>query len=237
MPSKTIFKRVAVVGCIALVFGGVFLLRPVQAQTTSPTFLITWTTTGSYIPSFYQGKALPTYGSKITASLELISPQGKVLNLSGQTIYWYVDDMLVGGGAGVQQVTFPPIGDAPNAVDLRVTLPNYNGAFLVHEINIPMVLPKAVIYAPYPGGQFSQNPVSVQALPYFFNIADPSALSYSWSVNGQSGSNAENPETAEITLPQGTTSGTGVTATLTITNPNDSTVATANADLTYQEQL
>ena len=233
-----ILKKVMVVGFFGLILSAIFLLKPAQAQTAaSPTFLITWTTTGSYIPSFYHGKALPTYGSKITASLELISPQGKVLNLSGQTIYWYVDDMLVGGGAGVQEVTFPPIGDAPNTVDLRVTLPNYNGAFLVHEINIPMVLPKAAIYAPYPGGQFSQNPVSVQALPYFFNISDPSGLSYGWSVNGQSGSNAENPETAEITLPQGTPSGTGVTATLTITNPKDSTVATANVNLTYQEQL
>jgi len=225
-------------GVFALTLGGIFLLAPVHAQTTaSPTFLITWKTTGSYIPSFYEGKALPTYGSKITASLELISPQGKVLDLSEKTIYWYVDDMLVGGGTGVQQATFPPIGNAPNTVNVRVTIPNYNGAFLDHAINVPMVLPKAVIYAPYPGGDFSQNPISVQALPYFFNIADPSNLSYAWSVNGQSGSNTENPETADVTLPQGTPSGTGVTTALTITNPKDSTVATADANLNYQSQL
>ena len=178
---------------IALVSGGTLLSAAptAHAQTaSSPTFLITWKTTGSYIPSFYTGKALPTYGSKITASLELVSSQGNVLDLSGKTIYWYVNDTLVGGGAGVQQVTFPPIGDAPNTENLRVTIPNYNGSYLIHAINIPMVMPEAVIYAPYPNGQFTQNPVAIQAIPYFFNIADPSGLSYAWSVNDQSGQNA-----------------------------------------------
>jgi hypothetical protein len=241
MFSRTVFKKMAIAGFIAIVLAdGAFLLiaPPAHAQTaSSPTFLITWKTTGSYIPSFYIGKALPTYGSKITASLELVSPQGNILNLSGQTIYWYVNDTLVGGGVGVQQVTFPPIGDAPNTANLRVTLPNYNGAYLVHAINIPMVLPEVVIYAPYSNGQFTQNPLTLQAIPYFFNIADPSGLSYAWSVNGQAGSNAENPEMAQVTLPQGTQSGTGVNASLSVENPNDSTIATASANLIYESQL
>lgn len=249
MFSRIVLKKTAAAGSLVLIFavaGAAFYSlstpTPAHAQTaasgaSSPTFLITWKTTGSYIPSFYIGKALPTYGSQITASLELVSPQGKILDLSGQTIYWYVNDTLVGGGPGVQSVTFPPVGDAPNTMNLRVTLPNYNGAYLIHAIAVPMVLPQAAIYAPYPNGQFTQNPVAVQAIPYFFNIADPSGLSYSWSVNGQTGSNAENPEMAEITLPQGTQSGTSIATSLTIENPNDSTVATANTNLTYESQL
>lgn len=241
MPPRTILKGAVLVGVFACVLGAFALFvpaAPARAQTTaSPTFLITWKTTGSYIPSFYTGKALPTYGSQITASLVLISSQGKMLNLSGQTIYWYVNDNLVGGGTGVQQVTFPPVGDAPNTMNLRVTIPNYNGSYLIHAINIPMVMPEAVIYAPYPGGQFTQNPLTLQALPYFFNVSDPSGLSYAWSVNGQAGSNTESPETAEVTLPQGVPSGTGVDVSLTLQNSRDSTVATANANLTYESQL
>lgn len=198
---------------------------------------MTWETSGSYIPSFYQGKALPTYGSNITASLELVSPQGKLINISGQTIYWYLNDNLVGGGTGVQQVTFSPVGQAPNLLNLRVELPSYNGAYLVHAITIPMVLPEAVIYAPYPGGQFSQNPVTVTALPYFFNVTSPNDLSFSWSVNGQTGSNTENPEEADITLPSGTQSGTALAVSLGVKNPNDSTVGTASVNLTYESQL
>ena len=244
MSSQTILRKAAAIGFLAItlvILGAFISSKPAHAQTSasasSPWFLITWKTTGSYIPSFYLGKALPTYGSNITASLELISPQGQILDLSQQTIYWYEDDNLVGGGVGVQSATFPPIGDAPNTVNLRVTIPNYNGAYLVHAINIPMVLPEAVLYAPYPNGQFSQNPISVTAIPYFFNISDPSKLSYTWSVNGQNGSNAENPEVAQITLPQGTPSGTGVDVSLSLGNPNDSTVATASANLTYENQL
>lgn len=229
------------IAAIAFVFASFLCITPAHAQSTaaasSPTFLISWKTTGSYIPSFYIGKALPTYGSQITASLELVSPQGKILNLSGQTIYWYVNDTLVGGGPGVQSVTFPPVGDAPNTMNLRVTLPNYNGSYLIHAVNVPMVMPEAVIYAPYPNGQFVQNPVGVQALPYFFNVTDPSGLSYSWSVNGQSGQNTENPEVADISIPQGTQSGTSIAASLTVENPDDSTAATANVTLTYETQL
>lgn len=238
MPSRTIFRKEALAGIFVLLLGAFLSLKQVNAQSaSSPQFLITWKTTGSYIPSFYQGKALPTYGSNITASLELISPQGKIINLNGQTIYWYLNDNLVGGGVGVQRATFSPLGEAPSFLNLRVTLPNYNGAYLIHTINIPMVLPEAVILAPYPNGQFSQNPVTVTALPYFFNVPSPSDLSFLWSVNGQNGSNAENPETAQITLPQGTQSGTSLAVSLSVENPNDSTIGTASQNLTYENQL
>lgn len=226
------------VGAIAIVSIFLFSLNHASAQTaSSPQFLLTWNATGSYIPSSYQGKALPTYGSKITASLTLVSAGGQILDLSQQTIYWYLDDTLIGGGVGVQKVTFSPVGEAPNSEDLRVTIPSYNGNYLVHEIQIPMVLPVAVILAPYPNGQFSQNPVTVSALPYFFNIPSASGLSYSWSVNGQAGTSAENPESAEVTLPAGTQPGTGLAVSLSIENPSDSTIGTASANLTYENQL
>lgn len=227
-------------GLLAFVLGFGMLVSPKHAlaqSASSPTFLVTWKATGSYIPPLYQGKALPSYGSMITASVALISPQGKVLNLNGQTIYWYLNDALIGGGSGVQQVTFPPVGDAPNLETLRVTLPNYNGAFLVHQVTIPMVQPQVVLFAPYPNDQFSQNPITVSAFPYFFNISDPSTLSYSWSVNGEQGSNAENPEEVQVTLPQGTQSGTNLAVSLSVENPGDSTIGTATANLTYENQL
>jgi hypothetical protein len=77
----------------------------------------------------------------------------------------------------------------------------------------------------------------VQALPYFFNVPNEGNLTYAWSVNNQNGSNAENPESAQITLPQGTPAGTSLDVSLTVTNPNDSTVGTASENLTYESQL
>jgi len=238
MMPKTIFGKAALLGgLLVLLFGfGAFItLRHASAQ-TAPQFLITWKTTGSYTPSFYQGKALPTYGSNITASLELVS-QGKLIDLSQQNIYWYTNDVLVGGGTGTQQVTFPPLGEAPNSMTLRVTLPNYSSGYLIHEVQIPMVEPVAVLYAPYPNGQFSGNPLTIEAIPYFFNVPSASNLTYSWSVNDQSGPSAENPESAVITLPQGAQSGTALDVSLSITNPNDSTVGTASGNFTYESHL
>jgi hypothetical protein len=208
-----------------------------QAQTVSnPDFLITWKTSGSNIPSFYVGKALPTYGSQITASLELVSG-GKILNLSGQTIYWYLNDTLIGGGSGVQQVTFPPFGAPPSVLDLRVVLPNYNGSYFEHSIQIPMVNAEVVMYAPYPNGQFSNNPLTLTAIPYFFDVTDATKLSYTWTVNGITGTSAENPQQAQITLPQGTTSGASVSVSVSAENNIDSTIAAASENLTYQSQL
>ncbi len=214
------------------------LLSAHFAFAATPQVLITWKTSGSYIPSSYPGKALPTYGSTITASLEIIS-DGKLVDLSGQTIYWYLNntDTLLGGGVGVQSISFPPLGQPPNVTTLEVELPFYPSGFLLRTIDIPMVQPQVVVDAPYPAGQFSSNPVTVTAIPYFFNTASPSNLSYAWTVNNQSGSNTENPNVAQITLPQGTAAGTSFIASVTVQNSNDSTQATASANLTYQPTL
>jgi hypothetical protein len=207
-----------------------------RVQAAGPQFLITWKTTGSYIPAAYPGKALPTYGSQVRASLMLVSG-GKVVNVSGQIIYWYLNGTLLGGGVGAQTISFPPLGNPPNAMTLEADLPNYNGSYLIQTINVPMVEPLAVINSPYPQGQFSQNPVTVTALPYFFTSPSPDTLSYSWSVNNQIGSNSENPEQAQITLPPGTAAGTSFGVTVTINNISPSTQETASTNLIYQPTL
>jgi hypothetical protein len=214
-----------------------FSLKSASAQTASPPqFLVTWKASNSYIPAFYQGKALPAPGSKITASLELIS-NGKILDISSQNIYWYVDEVLVGGGAGVQQVTFPPFGAPPSSLILEVDLPQYADGSLSHTINIPFVEPLAVIAAPYPNQEFSSNPLAVEGIPFFFNATSSDNLLFNWTVNGQTGSSAENPQVADITLPQGTQSGTNINISLSIKGIVGSTIATADQNLTFQNQL
>lgn len=237
MSARPIIKKEVL--CGLLIFSAIFFssLAGAHAQTaSSPQFLVTWKASGSYIPSFYQGKALPTLGSKITASVELIS-NGKLVNLSSQNIYWYEDEVLVGGGQGVQQVTFPPFGAPPSPLILDVELPQYSGGYLTHTVDIPFVNPVAVIDGPYPNAEFSTNPLVLQGFPYFFYVSSSSNLVYSWSVNGQAGTNTENPQVAEITLPQGTPGGTSVNVSLSIGASPGSTVATTNQNFTFQNQL
>lgn len=238
MLSRRILKYVALTGIIAGSLALTFIASPdrTHAQTSSgPQFLVTWKAINSNVPSFYMGKALPSYGSQILAEVTLVSG-GKIDDINQQTIYWYLNDTLIGGGIGVTKVTFVPFGTPPNSLTLKVELPSYNGMDLVHEIQLPFVDPVAVIAAPYPGGNFSSNPVAVTALPYFFPLA-PSDLSYTWAVNGKTGSNAESPESAEITLPQGTPSGTGITVSLAVANQSGSVIADAQSTLTYNSQL
>ncbi len=241
MSLRHIIRRLALAGVAlcSLAIGVLYMPSPsAHAQNASGTqFLLTWKATNSYIPSFYQGKALPSYGSQITAALEVVLPDGTFANLSNQPIFWYVDGTVVGGGTGVQEVTFPPFGTPPSTLSLTVSLPQYPGGAREDKVNIPFVAPVAVIGAPYPAGQFSANPVSVTAYPYYFGVASPSSLSYSWAVNGQTGTSAENPEVANVSLPQGTPSGTSVDISLTIQGVAASTAATANQTLTYQSQL
>jgi hypothetical protein len=236
MVSSPIFKKAVSLGFF--VFSLIFLLsfRQAIAQVTPPQFFVSWKVAGSYIPSFYQGKALPTYGTPITASFEIVSG-GKIVNVHSQTVYWYLNDNLIGSGTGLQQVTFQPTGQAPNSLVLKVELPDYPSGIAIHTIQIPMVLPVAVIYAPYPNGTFSQNPLTLNAFPYFFKISDASDLSYKWTVNGQTGANAENPEEAQISLPQDAQSGATIAVSLNVQNPNDSTAAAASENLIYQSQL
>jgi hypothetical protein len=231
--KPTIFFIIGVTACF-----GVLLFVSVQTihAQTSPQFLVTWKASNSYIPSFYQGKALPSYGSRITASFELIS-NGNVVDLRSQTIYWYLDQILVGGGTGAQQVTFSPLGTPPDSLSLSIQLPSYNGSLLIHTVQIPFVNPGAVIYAPYPGNNFSANPLVLKAIPFFFNASSSNQLVYSWSVNSQTGSNTENPQEADIILPSGMSSGSSLDISLNIKNPLGSITASGEKSLTYQSQL
>lgn len=231
-------KKVAIFIVGSLFVASIFSVAPhAFAQTaSSPQFVITWKTSGSYVPSSYPDKALPTYGSQITASLQLFIG-GQLQNLANQTIYWYANNALLGGGVGAQQISFPPLGTPPSFFTLEVQIPSFNGNFLIHDVQVPMVNPIAVVYAPYPNGQTSANPINVQALPYFFNMTDPSTLSYAWQVNDQTGGNTENPQVLQISVPAGTPSGTNVAVSLTVQNAQDSTAATAETNLTYVTQL
>ena len=87
------------------------------------------------------------------------------------------------------------------------------------EISIPVVGPEVVIETPYPTGNFYGPTIKVVGVPYFFNVASPASLNFSWSVNGESPPNAENPEELNVTLNPDAPSGSTISIGLTINNP------------------
>lgn len=231
MFNKNIVGKLLV---FAVLVVGLFVLRGASslAQTTEPQFLITWQAK-SYAPPQYGGKVLPTAGSPIAASLEIVS-RGKLVDLSEQTIYWYLNDNFLRGGRGVQTVDFNASGNAPDVLELRVQLPNYRGDLLIKSIEIPVAAPEVVIEAPYPEANFQNTPVRVRGVPYFFNVLTPLALNFGWSVNGETPPNSENPSNLTVNLNQGAPSGSNLNIGLTIQNPgNIFESASKNIDLVF----
>ena len=211
------------------------LIKPVDAQSVQPQFLFSWRALNSYAPSFYKGKILPGSQSKIMASFELVAG-GKIINIANQSIYWYLDDTLIGGGTGTQQVTFSPFWTAPETENIRVEIPSYPSGYLIHQVTISIVTPSAVIDAPYPGGQFSETNATATALAYFFNT--PTAnLAFMWTLNGQSGKGAENPDILEINLPGKMSSGSTISISLQVQDSQNNQSANTSENLTYQSQL
>ena len=237
MQGRILWKFI-VSGAMALTMAAILLSFSVaRAQIAGePEFFMTWSASNSYAPGLYPDKILPNQSSQITASFELIA-NGKTVDVSNQVIYWYLNDNLLGGGLGVQHFTFTPRDEAPATEELKVDLPNYPGGILIHQIAVPIVQPTAVILAPYPGSQFSGNSLNLTALPYFFNASSVAPLSFSWTVNGQAVTSAENPTSLQISLPASTPAGYDVDVTLNVNNTVDNMSSNANTNLTYQPQL
>ncbi|MCL5004571.1 MAG: hypothetical protein M1170_01335, partial [Patescibacteria group bacterium] len=56
-------------------------------------FLTTWKADG-FVPAWYEGKILPSRGSRVSVSFELLK-NGKISDLSNVVVRWYVNDNLV----------------------------------------------------------------------------------------------------------------------------------------------
>ena len=229
-------KKVGFYGLISFFALAVIIFAfTVHAQTSlnqgQSQLVITWHASRSYIPPSYLGKALPNQSSQVTASVEAFTG-GARGDLSKVTVYWYLNDVLLGGGPGVRSMTFNLFGGG-GSQDLRVQATDYPAGLLTTSVSIPSVDPIVVIEAPYAGGFFNTNPLLVNAVPYFFNITSGSQLGFTWTVNDQTGSNTENPDQLQVTLPPGIQNGSTLSILLAATNAADGMSASDQKMLTY----
>lgn len=204
---------------------------PATAQQSTPWLMITWQAK-SYVPAWFQGKVFPTAHSQITASVELIDG-GNLVDLSKQKIYWYVNDQLISNSLGVQTIDFNAPALADNTIDLRAEVPSYKSPVL-KTIEIPVVQPEAVIEYPMPSNEFHSTPLSLRGWPFFFNVHKASQLAFSWTANGESSQNLENPETLVLNLNSDAPSGSSVNVSLTAKLPGSiSDIATVGMNLVF----
>jgi len=153
-------------------------------------FLTSWKA-DSFAPVWYEGKILPTRGSRVSVSFELLS-NGKISNLSNTAVRWYVNDDLVkneNNGLGIKNYSFTVTDYPGNNTEIRIAIPDYNGQSLNKIIEIPVNSPEVVVESP----AFSLNNISKTAVfkanPFFFNVKTMKNLSFQWTANGQSTGN------------------------------------------------
>lgn len=148
----------------------------------------------TYVPFGYQGRKLPTKGSKITvnAQLEILSGNPKNLKHS-----WFLDDVFQSTKSGYGRDSFQfwvrKYGGNPHTVSLKVF--NESRSFMVEKsVTIPLAKPNLIIYAeeggpinlPYTSSTKNLDVIadkesSFSALPYFFNIKALEDLEFSWT--------------------------------------------------------
>ncbi len=207
------------------------------AQTVAPSvpkLFLTWSS-NTYAPPGFAGKIMPTASSQITASVELIDG-GKIVDLSKQSVYWYGNNNFLSGGIGMQSVTFLAPDVAGGTIDLRVEVPNYSKGDQLKTVSVPIVRPDVVIEAPLSSGKFSSSPLQLIGQPYFFNTASPTHLNFTWSVNSQTPSGAENPQVLNIKFGQMMTPGLTIPVSLSVQNTDSRfqfETASKSASFTY----
>ena len=173
------FKNIIII--LILIFG---LKNITFAQTNSEELIISWEV-NSFTPYEFTGKKLASPGSNISVFFDFIK-NNKVVDLSKNKIYWYVNNELVSNSSGVKQINFIAPNQIGVPVDVRVELPDYA---VLKTIEIPIVKPKIVIDTPFPKKEVYQNNFEVNLLPYFFNLPksleeDPAAfLNVNWQIN------------------------------------------------------
>jgi hypothetical protein len=210
-----ISKRISLPAIALFLFSLAFFIKPAHAA--GPELFITWKAR-TYVPAEYPGKILPTADSELMASLDVIN-QGKVVDISGQTVYWYVNGDLVSNSKGVHTITFRAPKSLPNIITVKAELPFYGGKDSFKEIAIPVVPPEAVIQASYPNGNFYGGVADAKAAPYFFNISSINSLNFTWSVNGQIPTSSDSPSTLSVNTDPNMPVGSTLLIALSITNP------------------
>lgn len=148
----------------------------------------------SYVPFGYQGRKLPSKGSKITieADLEILTGNPTSFKYS-----WFLDEIFQEAKSGYGRDSFEfwvkKLDNASHTILLKVF--NESRSFLVEEsITIPITKPEIAIYTkennrmnlPYTTSienlnMASNKESSFLALPFFFNIRNLRQLKFNWT--------------------------------------------------------
>lgn len=182
-------KLIGMAMIVLIIFAGLGLSGFARAQTNQPVspapeFLASWQA-NSYVPSWYQGKIFPVYGSRIDVNFELID-NGKIADLSKNIVRWYVnDDLMINeqNGLGIKKLSFVNNYFYGGELEVKISLPDYKSGSLIKIIHIPVKTPEVAIEAPYFDRTLNAGKNLILAWPFFFGVSDPNNLSLEWRAD------------------------------------------------------
>jgi hypothetical protein len=168
----------------------------IVSKTIAPSYIDILWEANTYTPVWYAGRALPTQGSKITAT---VMP---VLNSNiqvGSLIFnWSKNGNLLKDFSGIDKKTITI--NSPNLYNdyiLEVSVSDLSGNILGNNsVKISTIEPKVYLYKHRPliGTVFydaintASNIInaeqSIDAIPYYFNVKNPHDLTYKWEISG-----------------------------------------------------
>lgn len=167
---------------LILIISFIFFINNFAFSQTSSDYnlIISWEAL-NFVPVDFKGKILPSPGSTVIVAIEFLQ-NNKIVDLSKEKIYWYINGELVSNTLGNKQISF--YAPDNNIVDVRVDLPKFD---ITKTIEIPIIEPKLVIKAPFPNKEVNINNFELDAMPYFFNLesSDLETLDFQWSINSE----------------------------------------------------
>lgn len=185
MTMKKMFPFFVIVFVATIVSFGVLM-----AEENEIDVITTWNAESLY-PSNYEGKALPSNGSKFNVSAE-VTNNGKLINSSDIEFKWYFDKKLYESGMGLKNVSFYAKNRKNSSHSVKLII-NINGQYITKFIEIPVVPREVVIESPFPGNVISPNTsVTFRATPYFFDVSSLSDLDITWKIQNREIKNEKN---------------------------------------------
>lgn len=160
-----------------------FLAASTTFAQSAPTFMTTWKAS-TYVPIGYLGKALPTPGSTITVSFELLDG-GRPADVSNTVVQWRVNEDILKTGRGIKTFSYSiPEENTNEALTVSIVTP-YRGVERTTEITIPVVRPEIRIADTGTNNILTAGKHLLRGLFYFFAVPDVRDLSIIWKANGQ----------------------------------------------------
>ena len=213
MPNRLITTIILII--ILIGAGACFTSRAPSINAANNDFILTWSA-NSYIPPSYEGRALPSRGSKI----EVFALPVKKLAQNPDYLYyrWLLDDDVVGWANGIGKQSFKFMaekwaGDF-HKIESQILDSQQRVILSQGSIYIKIVNPDILISDPNNDyysitekiATRTGKKIKLTARPFFFNISKIADLNFNWRFEDQElfGPNEEsNPNLLFLTIPKG----------------------------------